>query len=38
MKPAFHIANPTALRPSGRPAACELLRRECAQKGFIHHD
>ena len=35
----FHIANPTALRPySHGPAACGLLRDECAHKGFIHHD
>ena len=39
MKPAFHIANPTALRPYGHGLdACGLMRRECAQKGFIHHD
>ena len=38
MKPAFHIANPTALRPYGHgPATCGLLRREC-DKGFIPHD
>jgi hypothetical protein len=39
MKTLFDIANPTALRPYGHgPAACGLLRRECAHKGFIHHD
>ena len=38
MKSFLHIANPTALRPYGHgPAACGLLRDECARKGFIHH-
>jgi hypothetical protein len=38
MKPLFHIANTTALRPLRRgPAACGQLHDECG-KGFIPHD
>ena len=38
MKPLFHIADTTALRPTRRGvAACGLLHDECG-KGFTPHD
>jgi len=38
MKPLFHIASTTALRPTRRgPAAYGLSHDECG-KGFIPHD